>query len=315
MSRRLFLLLVLAAVGCGGKPSPDTKPTPEPTPAPTTAANPPADPYLRFAVQTCGYWQDLGLIQELTARKYAALADPKPDEVNKLLTAAAKEVEELTTENVDPDALAVGKGLADAMRNLTEAKPDPAKLTAAAGKARTAKATFATRYSTCTFPPLDAAAAKEPAFRLVRDLGRPTLAQELARLKAEAAKFDTEIKPINEKLTEEITTKDKLQGEADSVRAILKNQTEDADLKKLREEVLADAVKQVEAKKKEIDALSKQVNALRAKKGDLDRLAMEVTGVLIEGEPAKAEKLPLDRLDRLRVLADRVSEKLDAQKK
>lgn len=319
MSRRVLplLLLILASLGCGGKP-PDTKPEPVPAaPAPTTAAKP-ADPNAPSGELTLTYWQEVGKIQELTARKYAALADPKPEVVKALLTDAAKGIDELPTEKVDPDTVAVGKGLAEALRKLADKTTDLKDLLAfladAAGKARTTKATLSTRYSR-EFPALDSATSKDPAFRLVRDLGRPTLAQELARLKGEAAKLETEIKPVNQKLTDEITTRDKLQGEADSVRAILKEQTEDADLKKLRQDVVDDAVKQVEAQKKVIDKLTKEVTALRTRKGEYDRLALEVTAILTEGDPAKTEKQPLDRLDRLRIQADRVSEKLDAQKK
>jgi hypothetical protein len=316
MSRRLLALMpaliLVASLGCGGKP-PDTKPEPAPTTPAAPPTTPSADPNAPSAELTLTYWQEVGKLQELTARKYAALAEPKPDEVHKLLTAAAKGIDELPTEKVDPDAVTVGKGLAETLRKLAEGKADPAAFASAAGQARTTKATLSTRYYR-EFPALDSAAAKEPAFRIARDLGRATLAQELARLKEQIAKLDAEIKPVNDKLTEEITTKDKLQGEADSVRAILKEQTEDADLKKLRQEVLDDAVKQVEAQKKVIDKLTKEVNALRTRKGEYDRLAFEVTAVLTEGDPAETEKQPLDGLNRLRVQADRVSEKLDAQK-
>lgn len=310
MPRRLLPLLFLAAVGCGGKP---TEPKPEPVPpapaAPTTAPKP-TDPNAPSAELTLTYWQAVGKVQELTARKYAALADPKPDEVKALLTDAAKAIDGLPTEKVDPDALAVGKGLADELRLRAEAKPTTAE---AAGKASTTKAALAKRHYR-EFPDLTSAGPKEPAFRIAHDLTRPTLAQELARLKGEIAKFDDAIKPVNQKLTEATTTKDRLQGEADSVRAILKDQTEDADLKKTRQALLDDAVKEVEAQKKVVDELTKQVTALRTRKSEYDRLVLEVTAIQTEGDPAKAEKLPLDRLDRLRVQADKLNEKLDALK-
>ncbi len=318
MSRRLFLpLLAIASLGCGGKPTPDTTPEPPPAPPPTTAAKLSADPSAPSADRTFDYWAGVAKIQELTARRYAALADPEPDEVHKLLTDAARGIDDLPTEKVDADAVAVGKSLSETLRRFANKSSNEtplfAFLTEAAGRARSAKAAVAAKYGR-EFADLTSA-AKEPMFRIARDLGRPTLAQELARLKGEMAQLDKEIKPISQQLTDEITTKDKLQGEADSVRAILKEQTEDADLKKLRQEVLDDAVKQVEAQKKVIDKLTKEVNALRAKKSELDRLALEVSGVLIEGEPEKAETLPLDRLDRLRVLADRMTDKIDARKK
>lgn len=304
-----LLLLVVGSLGCGGTPSADTKPELPPAPAPTTAAKPPADPNAPSADRTHTYWQEVGKVQELAARKYAALADPKPDTVNALLTDAAKAIDELATEKVDADAVAVGKAFAAEVRARADGKPAPT----AAGTARTARESLAKKYGRefAEFTSAD----KEPAFRLARDLTRPPLAQELARLKAESAAFDAKIKPVNDMLTQETVTKDKLQGEADSVRSLLKMQTEDVDLKKVREEVLADAVKELEAQKKVIDGLTKEVNALRAQKSELDRLAAEVSAVLAEGDPAKAEKLPLDRLDRLRVQADRVADKLAAQKK
>lgn len=313
MSRRLLPLLpalfLVASLGCGGKPpAPKTEPTPEPTtPTPTTTKQ--VDPNAPSGERTFDYWAGIARAQELTARRYATFAEPKPDEVKALLTAAAKGVDELPTEKVDPDALAVGKALADALRG-----GDAKALTAdAAGKARTTRTALGIKYSR-EFPNLDVATAKEPIFRLARDLTRPTGAQEVARLKGEIAALDVEIKALNKELTDETFNRDKLSGEADRVRDILKEQTSDADLKKARQEVLADAVKDLEASKKAIEALTKKLNPLRTKRGDLNQLAVELDGILKEADLEKAEKLPLDKLERLRILAERLNEKIDAQK-
>lgn len=309
MSRRaLPVLLLLAAVGCGGG-----QPTaPEAKSEPTTQAPPttkPVDPNAPSGEHTFEYWQGVARVQELAARRYAALAEPKPDAVKPLLTDAAKGIDELPTEKVDADALAVGKAFADALRS-----GDSKGFTAdAAGKARSTRAALGAKYHR-EFSSFDLATAKEPAFHLARDMTRPTVAQELARLKGEVAKLDGEIKPISMKLSEETSTRDKLQVEAENVRAILKEQTSDADLKKARQEVLDDAVKQVEAQKKVIDELTKQVTVLRNKRGEWDRLAVEAGAILADGDPAKADKLPTPQLERLRTQTERLYEKLAAKK-
>ena len=313
MSRRAlpFLLRFVASVGCGGG-----KPTAaEAKPEPTTATPPTvqqSDPNAPTADRTFAYWEGVAKAQEITARRYAALAEPKPDEVTKLLTDTAKGIDELPAEKVDPDAVAVGKALADGLR--AEKSAATKALADAAGKARTTREALTKKYGR-EFPALDWPAAKDPAFRLARDLIRPTAAQELARMKGEVAKLDAEIKPLNTKLNEEITTRDRLAGEAESVRTLLKEQTSDADLKKARQQVLDDAVKDLEASKKVIDELTKQVSALRTKRGDFDRLANDLTAILKEGDPEKADAMPLASLERLRTLTERMNEKIDAQKK
>lgn len=311
MSRRALpvLLMLAAALGCGGgKPT-----TPETQPEPTTQAPPttkPVDPNAPSAERTLEYWQGVAKNQELAARRYAALADPKPDAVKPLLATAAKAIDELPTEKVDPDALAVGKAFATALR-----KGDARGFTAdAAGKARATRAALASRYR-LEFPALDLATAKDPAFHLARDLGRPTLAQESARLKGEVAELDKQMKPISTKLSEETTIKDMLSVEAERVRGILKEQTSDADLKKARQEVVDDAVKQVEAQKKVIDELTKEVTALRTKRNELNQFVVELDGILKEADPEKLDKMPLHQLERLRTQTERVYEKLAAPKK
>lgn len=311
MSRRALpvLLMLAAAVGCGGgKPTaPEAKPEPTTAVPPTTA---PIDPNAPTADRTYAYWEGVWKAQELTARQYAVLAEPKPDLVKPLLTDAAKRIDDLPTEKVDPDALTVGKAFADGVR------PGDAKALTAdtASKARTTREALTKKYGR-EFPALDWTASKDPTFRLARDLARPTTAQEQARMKGEVAKLDAEIKPLNTKLTDEITTRDRLAGEAESVRSILKEQTSDVDLKKAREDVLADAVKQVEAQKKVIDELTKQVNALRTRRGEFDRLAVETGAILTEGDPEKADKMQVYQLDRLRAQTERLYEKLDGLKK
>jgi hypothetical protein len=314
MSRRVLpvLLMLVAAVGCGGGQPTTPEPKPEPTTLapPTTAAQSQADPNAPSGDRTFEYWQAVARVQELTARRYAALADPKPDAVKPLLADAAKGIDGLPTEKVDPDALAVGKAFADALRQ-GDAKPFTAD---AAGKARTTRAALVAKYHR-DFPALDLATGKEPAFHLARDLARPTVAQELARLKGEMAELDDLIKPESAELSKETDARNQLSVQADNVRAVLKEQTADADLKKVREEVLADAVRQLEASKKVIDELTKKLSALRTKRGVLNQLAVEAGAILADGDPAKADKLPYHKLEGLRTQTERLYEKLAAQKK
>jgi len=312
MSRRLLPLLpaliFVASLGCGGKPPKATEPAAEPTAtAPPTTK--PDDPNAPTGENTFNYWAGVAKLQEIAARKYAALAEPKPDEVKAVLTATAKGIDELPTEKVDPDALAVCKALADALR------PGDAKaLTAdAAGKARTTRTALESKYRR-DFPALDLAKDKDPAFRLSRDLARPTAAQEAARLKGEIATLDVEIKALSKELSDESFTRDKLSSEADRVRDILKEQTSDVELKKARQEVLADAVKDLEASKKVIDGLTKRLNPLRTKRGELYQLMAELDGILKEGDSETVDKLQLHKLESLRIQTERVNEKIAAQK-
>lgn len=313
MSRRLRPLLpvlaLVASLGCGGKPpEAPTEPTPEPTtPAPPTSK--PVDPNAPTGENSFNYWVGIAKLQELAARKYAALAEPKPDEVKAILTDAAKGMDALPTEKVDPDAIAVGKGLTDALR-----QGDAKALTAdAAGKARATLATLDSKYRR-EFPPLDLAKDKEPTFRISRDLARPTAAQELAKLKREIAALDAEIKVLSKDLSDETFKRDNLSGQVERERDILKEQTSDAELKKVRQAVLDDAVKDLEASKKVIDGLTKKLTPLRTRRGELGQWAAELDGILKEGDPEKADKLPLHKLESLRLQTVRVYEKMAAQK-
>jgi hypothetical protein len=311
MCRRALplLLLVVASLGCGGKPAPETKPEPPPTtPAPTTAKS--SDPNAPTADRTFAYWDGVARIQEVTARRYAALAEPKPDEVGKLLTDAAKQVDDLSAEKVDPDALAVGKGFAEALRTFVTA-PEAVAPADAAAKARTTREAFKTKYGR-DFPALDWAAAKAPVFRLVRDLGRPTGTQELARLKGEIAALDEKSKEVGKKLETEVTSRDTLQSAADQLRSRLKDQKEDQQLRDIRQESLNQTLSDIEEKKKAIEPLTKERNALLARRGELDRLAFELAAVLKEHEPEKVDAMPADRRDRLRTQVERLNERIDA---
>lgn len=318
MSRRLLafapVVLLAAAVGCGGPPKPQPEPTTEAA-SPTSRPADPSDPNAPNGGSTLDYWQAVGKAQEVAARKYAALAEPKADEVGKLLTEAAKAVDELSAEKVDPDAVAVGKGLADGLRKrATDPAAAGTPLAAAAGKARKTRGELTARYSR-EFPPLDTAPGKPAAFRIVADLERPTLAQELARLKAEAAKLDEEAKQVGKELSDENTARDMLQSAAEQLRSLLKDQKEDRELRELRQATLDDTLKDIEAKKKVIEPLVKKRDALRTRKSDLDKLALELTGLLTDGDPAKAATLSADKLELFRQRVDKLAEQLDARKK
>lgn len=332
MSRRLLLLvpvvLLAAAVGCDLKkphqPKPD-EPTTESAP-PTTK---PADPNGPSGERTLDYWGQVNRAQEVAARKYAALAEPKADEVAKLLEAAAKVIEDLPTEKVDPDAVAVGQGLAESVRKLaklvekegvvasTEVSHDSVavrlELAEVARKADKSRGELASRYGH-EFVSLDAPSAKDTTFRLAADLGRPTTAQELARLKAESAKLDEQYKAAAKEASAEITERDKLQSAVEDLRNRLKEQKEDVELKRTRQEALDFALKDLEDKKKVVTELTKKRDALQTQKGEIDRLANDLAGLLKDGDPEKVAALPAERLEPLRQRADKLTEKIDALK-
>lgn len=316
MSRRLLAfvpVVLLAAVGCGpSKPKPE--PATESAPPTTSKPSDPADPNAPTADRTLDYWNGVAKAQEIAARKYAALAEPKPDEVGKLLTDAAKEIDALPTEKADPEAVAAGKGLADGLRKrVTDPAAGNTALAATVAKARTARAELAKKYAR-EFSPLDTPPAKPAAFRLVADLERPTAAQEIARLKGEAGKLDEEAKKVGMELANETASRDMLQSAADQLKSLLKDQKEDRELREVRQATLDDTLKDIEAKKKVIEPLAKKRDALRTRKAELDRLALDLAEVLKDGDPEKAATLSADKLELFRQRADKLTERIDAQK-
>ncbi|MCU0704431.1 MAG: hypothetical protein MUF18_10685 [Fimbriiglobus sp.] len=306
------LALAAAALGCGQStppPATEAKPTPAAT-TPTVAATQ-ADPNAPTADSTFTYWERVYRLQEAAARRHDAATEPKPDVVKELLTATANKIDELPTEKTDPQAIGVGRELAKTLRSA--ANGGEAVAEAVGLQARTARTALSTKYGR-EFPALDA--AKAATFRLLDDIrSGPTLAQGLAKLKSDLTTLDAEIKPVNQQLTAETADHDRLSGEAAAVREILKNQTSDADLKKVREEVLTDAVKQVEAKKKTMAELTKTLTSLRTRRGELERLAFEVGAALKDGAPEKPDTLSVNQWERLRVQADKLREKLAARAK